>query len=57
MALSQAFLEWEQKTKQSGLQEGLQQGLQKGQFIVILNLLTHKFGELDPTLRWSKTAL
>lgn len=29
MALSQAFLEWEQKTEQRGLQQGLEQGQKK----------------------------
>jgi hypothetical protein len=31
MALSQAYLEWEQKTEQRGLEKGLQQGVAQGE--------------------------
>ena len=42
MTLSQAYLEWEQKTKRSGMQEGQRQ--------VVENLLKVRFGELDEQL-------
>ena len=42
MALSQAYLEWEQATKRQGLQEG--------QRLVIENLLKVRFGALDEQL-------
>lgn len=42
MALSQAYLEWEQATKRQGLQEG--------QRLVIENLLKVRFGDLDEQL-------
>jgi len=50
MALSQAYLEWEQKTKRSGIEEGMQQGMQQGQKQVVENLLKARFGELDDQL-------
>lgn len=42
MALSQAFLEWKEATKQEGRQEGQRQ--------IIENLLQVRFGDLDDTL-------
>jgi hypothetical protein len=50
MTLSQAYLEWEEKTQQQSLQQGLQQGLAQGQRIVVENLLKLRFGELDEQL-------
>jgi hypothetical protein len=50
MTLSQAYLEWEQKTKRSGIEEGMQQGMQQGQRQVVENLLKARFGELDEQL-------
>ncbi|MBF2014771.1 MAG: hypothetical protein IGS23_06095 [Rivularia sp. T60_A2020_040] len=50
MALSQAYLEWEQKTKRLGAEEGIQQGVQQGQRQVVENLLKARFGELDEEL-------
>ncbi len=47
MALSQAFLEWEQATEYRGLQQGLQQGQRQ----VIEHLLRTRFGELDVQLQ------
>jgi hypothetical protein len=46
MALSQAYLEWEQKTEQRGLEKGLQQGEQS----LILRQLTRRVGELSPAM-------
>jgi hypothetical protein len=46
MTLSQAYLEWEEKTQQ----QSLQQGLTQGQRIVVENLLKLRFGELDKQL-------
>jgi hypothetical protein len=43
MQLSQAYYEWEEKTKQ--------QAIQQGQSILIENLLKVRFGELDDSLR------
>ena len=42
MTLSQAYLEWEQKTKRSGIEEERCQ--------VVENLLKARFGELDEQL-------
>uniref|UniRef100_B8HK69 DUF4351 domain-containing protein n=1 Tax=Cyanothece sp. (strain PCC 7425 / ATCC 29141) TaxID=395961 RepID=B8HK69_CYAP4 len=49
--LSQAYLEWEQKTREQGLQQGLQEGLEQGKKSLILSLLTRRFGELPEGLR------
>jgi len=46
MALSQAYLEWEQRTEQRGLEKGLQQGEQS----LILRLLKRRIGELSPAM-------
>lgn len=47
MALSQAYLEWEQQTEQRGLEKGLQQGEQS----LILRLLKRRIGgELPPAM-------
>lgn len=56
MALSQAFLDWEQKTEQRGLQQGLQQGLQLNQRM-ILSLLQRRLGEIPLELRSQVEAL
>jgi predicted transposase YdaD len=40
--LSQAYLEWEQKT----LQRGRQEGRQEGEVSLVLRLLSHKLGDL-----------
>ncbi|GAP95355.1 DUF4351 domain-containing protein [Leptolyngbya sp. NIES-2104] len=53
MAFSQAFLEWEQVTRQ----EGRQEGLQEGQIALILRLLTRQFGELPEEVRSQINAL
>lgn len=46
MALSQAYLEWEQETRN----QGVQQGIQQGQRLVIENLLRVRFGNVDEAL-------
>jgi hypothetical protein len=46
MALSQAYLEWEQKTEQRGIERGAQRTQQK----TIASILTTRFGPLDRTL-------
>jgi Domain of unknown function (DUF4351) len=46
MALSQAYLEWEQQTEQRGLEKGLQQGEQS----LILRLLMRRIGEVTPAM-------
>jgi Domain of unknown function (DUF4351) len=53
MALSQAYLEWEQRTEQRGRQEGLEQGERS----LILRLLTHRFGALPAELSTQVEAL
>jgi hypothetical protein len=49
MALSQAYLEWEQQTEQRGLEKGLQQGAAQEQSL-ILRQLTRRISELSPTM-------
>jgi Domain of unknown function (DUF4351) len=46
MALSQAYLEWEQQTEQRGIEKGLQQGEQS----LILRQLTRCIGEVAPAM-------
>ncbi|PSB32320.1 DUF4351 domain-containing protein [Stenomitos frigidus] len=50
MALSQAYLEWEQQTEQRGEQRGEERGRQEGERSLILLLLTQKFGSLPDRL-------
>ena len=50
MTLSQAYLEWEQKTEQRGLQRGLQQGAQQNQLDTVQTALKVRFGALDEQL-------
>ena len=62
MTLSQAYLEWEQKTEQRGIQKGVQQGIQKGvqqgiqqgaqqkQLDTVQTALKVRFGALDEQL-------
>ena len=54
MALSQAYLEWKEKTLQQGIQQGIQQGSQQGSQNVRLEMaqtaLTMRFGSLDEQL-------
>jgi Domain of unknown function (DUF4351) len=49
MALTQAYLEWEQQTEQRGRQEGEQSGVLKGERSLILRLLSRKVGTIAPT--------
>ncbi|MEO1433822.1 MAG: flagellar assembly protein H [Cyanobacteria bacterium J06633_8] len=46
MQLSQAYLEWEQKTERRGIEQGMEQGQRQ----VVENLLKARFGELDEQL-------
>jgi hypothetical protein len=46
MALSQAYLEWEQQTEQRGIERGEQRERQK----TIASILTTRFGGLDEQL-------
>jgi hypothetical protein len=50
MALSQAYLDWEQKTEQRGEQRGEQQGEQRARREAAEALLKARFGELDERL-------
>ena len=45
--LSQAYLEWEQQTRQQGIEQGCEQGEKR----IILRLLTRRFGEVPDSLR------
>jgi predicted transposase YdaD len=49
MALSQAYLEWEQKTEQRGLEKGLQQGAAQEQSLILLQL-SRRVGEVAPAM-------
>jgi hypothetical protein len=51
MALSQAYLEWKQRTIEQGLQQGLEQGKQEGERSLILKLLDRKLGMIPPDIR------
>ena len=55
MALSQAYLEWEQRTELRGEQRGITEGEQRGALkeahSLILRLLTRRIGEVSPTIR------
>jgi hypothetical protein len=56
MALSQAYLEWEQQTEQRGRQAGIQEGeqrgrlagIQEGELAFALRLVTRRFGPIAP---------
>jgi predicted transposase YdaD len=50
MALSQAYLEWEQQTEQRGLEKGLQQGAAQGEQSLILRQLSRRVGEVAPAM-------
>jgi hypothetical protein len=65
--LSQAYLEWEQRTEQRGIEQGIERGIEQGiergieqgiergieqgERSLILRLLTRKFGELPDSLQ------
>jgi Domain of unknown function (DUF4351) len=49
MALTQAYLEWEQQTEHRGRQEGEQSGVLKGERSLILRQLTRRLGTIAPT--------
>jgi hypothetical protein len=48
MALSQAYLEWEQQTEQRGRQMGVQEGRQEGELALILRQITRRIGTIAP---------
>lgn len=54
MQLSPVYQKWREETLQQGVQQGLQQGVQQGrlegQRLIVTQLLTSRFGELDETL-------
>jgi predicted transposase YdaD len=50
MALSQAYLEWEQATEQRGEQRGRQEGRQEEGLSFVLRLLPHRIGEIPPEI-------
>jgi hypothetical protein len=54
MALSQAYLEWEQQTKRQGIEQGKRQGIEQGkqetQRATIMSILTTRFGPIDGPL-------
>jgi predicted transposase YdaD len=49
--LSQAYLEWEQRTEQRGIERGMERGIEQGERSLVLRLLTRKFGNLPDSLR------
>jgi hypothetical protein len=49
MALSQAYLEWEQQTEQRGRQSGIQEGLDHEKSL-ILRQLARRIGTIAPSL-------
>jgi predicted transposase YdaD len=51
MALSQAFLEWEQRTEQRGRQEGGQRGALKEAQSLILRQLARRIGNMAPAMQ------
>jgi predicted transposase YdaD len=55
MVLTQAYLEWEQKTEQKGKDEGRQEGRQEGKLegerSLILRLLTRRIGDVPTDLQ------
>jgi Domain of unknown function (DUF4351) len=51
MALSQAYLEWEQRTEQRGRQEGEQRGALKEAQALILRQLTRRIGTVAPAMQ------
>ncbi|MBC7824044.1 MAG: DUF4351 domain-containing protein [Candidatus Parcubacteria bacterium] len=51
MALSEAFLEWEQATQQRAEAQGLEQGLEQGQRSLILRQLEQRIGLLSQQKR------
>jgi predicted transposase YdaD len=61
MALSQAYLEWEQQTEQRGMQRGMQQGAQQGAQqearLLILRLLNRRVGKIPDDLETQISAL
>lgn len=50
MALSQAYLEWEQRTKEEGHQEGHEEGRQEILERTLRNLFQVRFGQVDEGL-------
>jgi hypothetical protein len=50
MALSQAYLEWEQQTEQRGIEQGIEQGQRETQRKAIASILTTRFGIVDAGL-------
>ncbi len=50
MSLSQAYLEWEQRTKEVGRQEGHQEGRQEILQKTLNNLFQVRFGQIDEDL-------
>jgi predicted transposase YdaD len=52
--LSQAYLEWEQRTRQQGIEQGIQQGIERGiergERAIVLRQLTRKIGILPETI-------
>jgi hypothetical protein len=49
--LRQRVLEWTREWKEAGLQECLQEGRREGESYLLLQLLEHKFGDLDAVTR------
>lgn len=50
MQLSPIYQQHLAEATERGVQQGLQQGVQQGQCVIVENLLTARFGSLDPEL-------
>lgn len=50
MQLSPIYEQHLAEATEKGVQQGLQQGVQQGQCVIVENLLTARFGSLDPEL-------
>jgi hypothetical protein len=57
MALSQAFLDWEQQTKAEAQVQGVIQGMIQGEQTIVLRLLNRKFGALPQSIHQQVMAL
>jgi len=49
--LSQAYLEWEQRTEQRGIEQGIKQGAEREARSLVYRQLTRKLGELPAAVR------
>lgn len=48
--LSQAYLEWEQRTEERGIEQGIEQGAKREARSLVLRLLTRRVGDIPEAL-------